>query len=308
MLEGKSISQVKACVTISHCSKPSCTELGYAIDKDLSRNQPSQGTSKIRVRRLSKKKSNDCSADCPAEQSKHCAAVEFECRHGSRATNLSVSVEPQSPPSSDSIRDWRFTNNSHFQHTVRLTCAFLCSYEFRETNCLPICTVMAGHSSHPIHIHPVRPLYRFTATALGASMWFFVRITSFLYQGLILTGLLWVAHVPSQEGWCRSVGLEAPLGPLIRLQSSISFFLRNRFVSQGSGDGWVTLRTMYLEWEERNREPGVAERMSKSTSVRFTTAIYQPNCIIPFLFQFSKMVILWPEWPRRSLTRRMTGS
>ncbi|KAJ5501697.1 hypothetical protein N7453_006514 [Penicillium expansum] len=34
--------------------------------------------------------------------------------------------------------------------------------------------IMAGNSSHPIHIHPVRPLYRFTATALGASMWFFL--------------------------------------------------------------------------------------------------------------------------------------
>lgn len=33
---------------------------------------------------------------------------------------------------------------------------------------------MAG--KHPIHIHPVRPLYRFAATGLGASMWFFVRI------------------------------------------------------------------------------------------------------------------------------------
>lgn len=32
---------------------------------------------------------------------------------------------------------------------------------------------MAG--KHPIHIHPVRPLYRFAATGLGASMWFFVR-------------------------------------------------------------------------------------------------------------------------------------
>ena len=31
---------------------------------------------------------------------------------------------------------------------------------------------MAG--KHPIHIHPVRPLYRFAATGLGASMWFFV--------------------------------------------------------------------------------------------------------------------------------------
>lgn len=36
-------------------------------------------------------------------------------------------------------------------------------------------------------------------------------------------------------------------------------FLRNRFVSHDSGDGWAALRTMYLEWEERNREPGVAE-------------------------------------------------
>lgn len=31
---------------------------------------------------------------------------------------------------------------------------------------------MAGN--HPIHVHPVRPLYRFSATMLGASMWFFV--------------------------------------------------------------------------------------------------------------------------------------
>ena len=29
--------------------------------------------------------------------------------------------------------------------------------------------------NHPIKIHPVRPLYRFMATGLGASMWFFVR-------------------------------------------------------------------------------------------------------------------------------------
>ena len=27
---------------------------------------------------------------------------------------------------------------------------------------------------HPIHIHPARPLYRFAAVGLGASMWFFV--------------------------------------------------------------------------------------------------------------------------------------
>ncbi|KAJ5293328.1 DNA repair protein Sae2/CtIP, partial [Penicillium atrosanguineum] len=33
---------------------------------------------------------------------------------------------------------------------------------------------MAGPSSHPIHVHPARPLYRFIATGLGASMWFFL--------------------------------------------------------------------------------------------------------------------------------------
>ncbi len=32
---------------------------------------------------------------------------------------------------------------------------------------------MAGNP-HPIRVPPVRPLYRFSATALGASMWFFV--------------------------------------------------------------------------------------------------------------------------------------
>ncbi|KAF2238586.1 hypothetical protein EV356DRAFT_529042 [Viridothelium virens] len=29
-----------------------------------------------------------------------------------------------------------------------------------------------GH--HPVHIHPPRPLYRYSATLLGASMWFFL--------------------------------------------------------------------------------------------------------------------------------------
>lgn len=37
-----------------------------------------------------------------------------------------------------------------------------------------------AHGSHPIHVHPVRPLYRFAATGLGASMWFFVSIQYFL--------------------------------------------------------------------------------------------------------------------------------
>lgn len=39
-------------------------------------------------------------------------------------------------------------------------------------------------ANHPIHIHPARPLYRFTATALGASMWFFVRFPVEFYWRL----------------------------------------------------------------------------------------------------------------------------
>ena len=60
------------------------------LNIDLSRNQPSQDISEIGVRRLFNNDINYCSAACSPEQSKHCAAVEFECRHGSRAANLSV--------------------------------------------------------------------------------------------------------------------------------------------------------------------------------------------------------------------------
>jgi hypothetical protein len=36
---------------------------------------------------------------------------------------------------------------------------------------------MAGPGPHPVpYIKPARPLYRFAATGLGASMWFFVSI------------------------------------------------------------------------------------------------------------------------------------
>jgi hypothetical protein len=37
---------------------------------------------------------------------------------------------------------------------------------------------MAG--PHPVKIHPARPLYRFAATGLGASMWFFVRLPNYV--------------------------------------------------------------------------------------------------------------------------------
>ncbi|KAJ5787437.1 hypothetical protein N7457_002427, partial [Penicillium paradoxum] len=57
------------------------------------------------VRQRSDTRSNECSADC-AEQSNNAAlsAVEFECRHRSRAVSDLVSAEPQEPSvfSSDS--------------------------------------------------------------------------------------------------------------------------------------------------------------------------------------------------------------
>jgi hypothetical protein len=46
---------------------------------------------------------------------------------------------------------------------------------------------------HPIHVHPVRPFYRFAATALGASMWFFVGGSSIIQNGKIIIGkFIWL--------------------------------------------------------------------------------------------------------------------
>jgi len=56
---------------------------------------------------------------------------------------------------------------------------------------------MAG--KHPIHIHPVRPLYRFAATGLGASMWFFVSTYSTL--GGIVSLMVLVVDVSREERW-----------------------------------------------------------------------------------------------------------
>ncbi|OBT57964.1 hypothetical protein VE04_00960 [Pseudogymnoascus sp. 24MN13] len=71
---------------------------------------------------------------------------------------------------------------------------------------------MAGPGAHPIHIHPARPLYRFAATGLGASMWFFLMYRAKQdgncdSQSLRRT----IPNLP-----CRTcvIGLEAPLGPL----------------------------------------------------------------------------------------------
>ncbi|TVY25407.1 NADH dehydrogenase [ubiquinone] beta subcomplex subunit [Lachnellula hyalina] len=45
---------------------------------------------------------------------------------------------------------------------------------------------MAGR--HPVQIPPVRPLYRFAATGLGASMWFFLMYRA-KQDGAALLGL-----------------------------------------------------------------------------------------------------------------------
>ena len=56
-----------------------------------------------------------------------------------------------------------------------------------------------AHGGHPIHIHPVRPLYRFAATGLGASMWFFVSRS--IPFNTCPTSLTWsLVDVQSQKG------------------------------------------------------------------------------------------------------------
>ncbi|KAI5800004.1 hypothetical protein EDC01DRAFT_787125 [Geopyxis carbonaria] len=42
--------------------------------------------------------------------------------------------------------------------------------------------------AHPIHVHPARPFYRFSATALGAGMWFFIMYRA-KKDGAVLLGL-----------------------------------------------------------------------------------------------------------------------
>lgn len=65
-------------------------------------------------------------------------------------------------------------------------------------------SVMAGNSHHPIHVHPVRPLYRFTATALGASMWFFVRFCPSICESMSCTD-------PERFSSCTEPRRTAPL-------------------------------------------------------------------------------------------------
>lgn len=81
----------------------------------------------------------------------------------------------------------------------------------------------APHPNHPIHIHPVRPLYRFMATGLGASMWFFVGGKLPTWMGEVLTRAV---DVPREEGRPRASGLEAPMGTLnIELEHGVADYM-----------------------------------------------------------------------------------
>lgn len=69
---------------------------------------------------------------------------------------------------------------------------------------------MAGGPGGPIKPH-VPGIYRFTATALGASMWFFVRAPPSLRPKMVTsvmgvfgsrdTDRVYAADVPGEEGW-----------------------------------------------------------------------------------------------------------
>ena len=84
-----------------------------------------------------------------------------------------------------SLNHCRALTTSTSSCTLRASCSINSTVSYirskYSTNTKTASSTMAGpgvshgHAgAHPIHIHPVRPLYRFFATALPASMWFFV--------------------------------------------------------------------------------------------------------------------------------------
>ena len=75
---------------------------------------------------------------------------------------------------------------------------------------------MAGphiHGAHPIHIHPARPFYRYTAHLLGASMWFYVRPSSLTPAHLANTPYS-TDNVPHQKGRSCTPRPKTSLGAL----------------------------------------------------------------------------------------------
>jgi len=69
----------------------------------------------------------------------------------------------------------------------------------------------APHADHPLKVLPkVRPFYRFMATGLGASMWFFVRQKAITREWRLTEAV----DVPREEGRPGTIGLEASVGSL----------------------------------------------------------------------------------------------
>jgi hypothetical protein len=122
---------------------------------------------------------------------------------GSSPADLTSSANTQHSP-----EPLQFTRpgGSHSSFVIRLAVA---EFTYRLENTMgPPKFPPPGH--HPIHVHPARPLYRFVATGLSASMWFFVRVQVFgRFAKLTIA-----ADVPGEERRPRAPGLEASVGPL----------------------------------------------------------------------------------------------
>ncbi|KAJ8611328.1 hypothetical protein MRB53_037998 [Persea americana] len=93
-------------------------------------------------------------------------------------------LEPQSMSSANSLTLALSYVRSHREH-LRLQCQWLHRHQssllIRDSMTNPTKPHHASaHGAHPIHIHPARPLYRFAAVALPASMWFFVSLISYM--------------------------------------------------------------------------------------------------------------------------------
>lgn len=68
----------------------------------------------------------------------------------------------------------------------------------------------APHPDHPVNLPKVRPFYRFMATGLGASMWFFVCPDTVVWKHRLTEAV----DVPREERRSGIDGLETPVGPL----------------------------------------------------------------------------------------------
>ncbi|KAK6705011.1 hypothetical protein SNK05_008906 [Fusarium graminearum] len=101
---------------------------------------------------------------------------------------------------------------------------------------------MAGHGHHSFNGPPKPPvahvprIYRFTATALGAGMWFFLMYRA-KKDGMSYTS----RHAKnwlSESQWltssrCRSPRPQAPLGPLNEYHQRLLLFFRNSYNREG---------------------------------------------------------------------------